>query len=627
MVGTKNTAYAEESAEVEVLYANLDKLKVLTKKIQGSLDRLETSGKVVKDAIGPIYSNTQSLQITNSNIDRVIEAIDKLRKPLDAKGREEGIIRAGPQSAGLSQYLAALKRIDFALQNLTSTNLRSNQQAISEFSSLLSIGCQKLQDLYRSLLKQNIEKIEPLHYLTKQLPFPSIPEATVEDLGPIAVAISSAAAQLPQRGVSEEPAIAIYSDIRGPYITSSLSNLALASISTAKRRPADGPYKQGTNGIGVYSSALEGFIVVEYDTIVKIYTGDQQGRALQATCKSSMAEFSKTLRELNQYIKSNLMTDCFLAFEIIEIVTAMSYRIDSKTGELKSLFIEALRPVRETAKSSLSELLDETKKKASGITVLPADGGTVPLVNEVMSSLTTLTGYSGPLASILTSLGDGNWKSKSASASTTPLDVSPDSQTLLSHFILDMVEAMISSLESRGRSFYRSKAVLGVFISNIFCVVDRAIRASSELSRYLSSPDSISRIDAFRKRGTSAYLDAWRETSQHLLDVQYTSRGPRPTSSGPVDSAQVVKALSSKDKEAIKEKWKSFNAAFENLVAQHKQLYMEREVRGALGREVQAVLEPLYTRFWDRYHEIDKGRGKYVKWDKAAFSTQLAALS
>lgn len=95
MVGTRNTAYAEESAEVEVLYANLDKLKVLTKKIRGSMDRLETSGRVVSDAIGPIYGNTQSLQITNSNIDRVIEAIDKLRKPLDAKGDEEGIIRAG----------------------------------------------------------------------------------------------------------------------------------------------------------------------------------------------------------------------------------------------------------------------------------------------------------------------------------------------------------------------------------------------------------------------------------------------------------------------------------------------------------------------------------------------------
>jgi exocyst complex protein 7 len=95
MVAPRNAAFAEESAEVEVLYANLEKLKLLTKKIQGSLVRLETGGNVVKHAIGPIYSNTQSLQTTNNNIDKIDEAIDRLRKPLDAKNREEGIIRAG----------------------------------------------------------------------------------------------------------------------------------------------------------------------------------------------------------------------------------------------------------------------------------------------------------------------------------------------------------------------------------------------------------------------------------------------------------------------------------------------------------------------------------------------------
>ena len=89
---------------MEVLYANLEKLKLLTKKIQGSLNRLETGGNVVKHAIGPIYSNTQSLQITNSNIDKVNEAIERLRQPLDAKGKEEGIIRsryaAAPWASG-----------------------------------------------------------------------------------------------------------------------------------------------------------------------------------------------------------------------------------------------------------------------------------------------------------------------------------------------------------------------------------------------------------------------------------------------------------------------------------------------------------------------------------------------
>ena len=54
---------------------------------------------------------------------------------------------------------------------------------------------------------------------------------------------------------------------------------------------------------------------------------------------------------------------------------------------------------------------------------------------------------------------------------------------------------------------------------------------------------------------------------------------------------------------------------------------MEKEVRSQLGREIQAMVEPLYGRFWDRYHEIDKGKGKYVKYDKGSLSTQLANLS
>jgi exocyst complex component 7 len=68
MVGPRRAAYAEESAEVEVLFANMEKLKSLTKKIQGSLNRLETSGKSVEEAIGPIYGNTQRLQTTTSSM-------------------------------------------------------------------------------------------------------------------------------------------------------------------------------------------------------------------------------------------------------------------------------------------------------------------------------------------------------------------------------------------------------------------------------------------------------------------------------------------------------------------------------------------------------------------------------
>jgi exocyst complex protein 7 len=96
MVGPrKPPALAEESAEVEVLFANMDKMKNLTKKIQASVNRLDASGKAVQEAISPIYGNTQKLQIATSNIDRITEAIERLRAPRDQSEREERIIRAG----------------------------------------------------------------------------------------------------------------------------------------------------------------------------------------------------------------------------------------------------------------------------------------------------------------------------------------------------------------------------------------------------------------------------------------------------------------------------------------------------------------------------------------------------
>jgi exocyst complex component 7 len=41
MVAPRKAALLEESAEVEVLFANMEKMKALTKKIQGSVNRLD----------------------------------------------------------------------------------------------------------------------------------------------------------------------------------------------------------------------------------------------------------------------------------------------------------------------------------------------------------------------------------------------------------------------------------------------------------------------------------------------------------------------------------------------------------------------------------------------------------
>ena len=130
-------------------------------------------------------------------------------------------------------------------------------------------------------------------------------------------------------------------------------------------------------------------------------------------------------------------------------------------------------------------------------------------------------------------------------------------------------------------------------------------------------------------------MDPWVEASGTLLDVQYTNRAgsasqrPPSGSAAQINSAAIIKAMSSKDKDAIKEKFKTFNGAFERECAKHREFMpaMERDVRAELARDIKALIEPLYARFWDRYHEVDKGKGKYVRYDKGAMSGQIATLA
>ena len=632
MAGPKNAAFAEESAEVEVLLASLAKTKDLTKRITSSLSNLDASGKIVRDAIGPIYQNTQQLQVTSRNIDRVNEAIERLRQPLDARGREEGIIRAGPKQSGLPQYLGALKRVDKALNDLTSSNLRSNQAAISEFHSLLSTGVNQFNDLYRQMLQEDAKPVEPLHHITKQVPFPTISQDKVSFLNQIASAIASAAAQNARLGHRDDDVAArIYAEVRGEYLANSLQTLAMGAVSTSKRK-GDEIYRQGESGIGTYAEGMEGMLLSEHENTSRIFRNESP-RVLTMTCSKALSTFARTISDLNSNIKSRIMMDAPLAYEILEKVTPLSYRIESRTGAMRSNFSDALRPIRETARSSLTELLNQTKTQGESIQTLPPDGNTVPLVSQTAKRLTVLATFDRPLLTMLSSLGDGNWRAPAAAASssTLALELTPSTEnpTLLSHYLLDLLSALLDALQSRSTAIHRTKALQGIFLLNSIALLSRSINSNADLARYLSISPHNARLDSYRRSASTLYLSAWREPSSHLLDTISTKvggPGGRPASGQPIDSTSIVKSLNSKDKDKIKEKFKMFNASFDELVARHKSLYMEKEVKSAVAREIQAMIEPLYGRFWDRYHEVDKGKGKVVKYSKAELSAVLAQL-
>ena len=630
----RNAAFAEEKAEVEVLQARVSSHADLGKKLAALTARLQGSGTSVSESIGPIHDNTRDHQAIATNIDMLNGQITKMLEQGQDTSNEKGVIRAGPNQAGLSEFLGSMKRLQRAQSKMSSSNLRVQQQAIGDVNELLDEGSVKLQDYFRSTIAGSTAPVEPLQFITKQRPFPVFTEDQVSQLAAIERVFSSISTS-PQ----DSPSFRIYSDLRANYLASSLQSMSLACISTSKRKNFAEPYRQGTSAIGSYASSIEGIFAAEYHNISNIFDRDGAGLVFETTCRRPMAEFAKTLRELNAYIQSNLLTDCFLAYEILDTVTSVGHRLGRNTSDIKLPFSEALKPIREAAKKSFPALLEDQRNRVGTLPVLPMDGKAIPFTAETMTRLQNMTSYPRSVSSILASIGDGNWTSSAtpnqSSNSSTPqlrsLDVGADGEALQAHYALDTIEAHLKQLEIRAHILNKNKAVVGVFLSNSVAVIDRMIR-SSDLASLFSATTSAQqpKLDAWRKKSTNIYLEAWKDCSSTLLDSVNTSNrtSGRPASGSAIPSAEFVKSLSSKDKDAIKERFKHFNSSFEDAVRKHREMLpsMEREVKSGLGREVGHVIEPLYSRFWDRYEALDRGRGKYVRWDKGALAALLASL-
>lgn len=621
--GSRHAADEEARAEVDVLNSRLEKTTQLNKKIQACLGRLEATGKSVRDVSGPLSGETRRLQVLGNNIDSVLAAIERIRQPADSKNDEEAIIRQGPEKAGLSKYLNSIKRLNKALGDMKASNLRANQQTMADLQRLIVLGNTQLENSFDKMLRAETPRsVEPLNFITKNTPFPLISPSSISQLALMNSYVSA-------NSSSENPLIKIYAEVRGPYLSQTLVNLAYASVNTAKKKSPDAVYRAGTNGMGMYARAMEGIFLAEHENICSIFMRQDWGPVFQTACQAPLAEMARTIRELNNHIKANLSTDCYLAYEITEIISSLSNNLEARTGELKATLGAALKPVRETAKSSLGELLEDTKRKVGGIQALPSDGGALPIVSETMKRLQTMVEFLRPISSIMVSLGDGGWKSGASAGgnmdaipSLASFDIGADGKEIFAHYCIDTIDALMLSLDQKARTLLKGKSVLGVFLANNVTIIERMIQ-DSDLKPLLEG--RLSALDGWLKKAKAFYSEACKDVSVHLFDVIHTNRTQRPPS-GSSESVSIVKGLNGKDKESIKNKFQTFNASFDELVARHKTYNMEIEVRQMFARDMQQMLEPLYNRFWDRYHEVDKGRGKYVKYDKSSISAVFQTL-
>lgn len=622
MTSTKEkiSAYAEEKAEVEVLKGQLAKHEDLGKRLRGLQARLQGDGRSVSDSIGPIQDNTREHQTVTKNIDKLIHHIDKMLVSGQDKAHEENIIRLGPAKAGLDEYLSCMRRIDRSLEQSTFSRMKVQQQTSGDYKALLQDGIVALEQYFGLLISERSQTVEPQSWLLpgKNRECPSLSADKCTQLRAIQSCLSTATARKLSNSVP------IYSDIRSHYLFSSLQSASMSTRTTSKRKHGEDSYQPGDSAIEHYANAIRGMFKAEYQNIQSIFARDEVAQVFDKTYKKAFSELTKTLRDLNTQIRADLSCYFLLAHETIEKISQLDQDLSHDTGNMKLPFSEALRPITETARYASSELIEDQKRRIGSMQSLPPDGGSLPFTTETMMRLQRMPAFPRSIYVVLGGpMSDGGWTSN-------PLvrDVGVDSNTLLSVYVMETLEAHFFMLDARSKTVHK-KPVTGVLLYNTHSLVDRMIRSSDLAGVTAKYRDFTPKMDAWKKKALNTYMDLWKECSSALLDVVYTSRpNNRPASAASLPSADIVKNLSTKDKDAIKEKYKQFNGSFEESVKRHKEMMpaMEREVRSALAREVTNLVEPLYSRFFDKYEALDRGRGKYVRYDKGSISAILAGL-
>lgn len=166
-----------------------------------------------------------------------------------------------------------------------------------------------------------------------------------------------------------------------------------------------------------------------------------------------------------------------------------------------------------------------------------------------MSRIRRLTDYKITVTNLLIALGDKNWNRPDSAALPSNLapmlfDVSADGNHLLSNYLMDVIETLVSQLEGRARMMIKKNATVAVFMINNISYIENVVR-KSELWGVMSATgnNGAKKIEALRKKFVEMYLEGWKECAAYLMDVTYIKQGSKMS-------------LSTRDKEAVKEKFK-----------------------------------------------------------------------
>ncbi|KTW27825.1 GTP-Rho binding exocyst subunit EXO70 [Pneumocystis jirovecii RU7] len=601
----------EDKADLGVLDETLRKTSELTNKISSILTQLNHRLEKVENTIKPIYKTTLLLKKESENIRGTIIAVERTRQYFNIVPEAEDVIKKGPEG-DLTLFLDTLKKTNNSLNILRSSNFRSSEKSILRLTQLWKGGCLQLYELFKNSLLDFSIPVEPLYYTTKNLDFPLLPELPCSILMSISSFFYSTCLD------SLKEIEKNYCDTRSGYTSESLKLLSKASLSTAVKREMK-MYEKNSNGFVVYTQALLGMLKAE-STIAQNIFPENYGNILLTLIYSTIVTYCDTIQKLDHHIHQNMVTDFTLSYEIIEELSKIITVIDlhGSEGPTVNELHKSMEIMGKTGTFALSDMHERIRKRCSAMTSISSDGNVSEIITESVTRLVHMNNYPETVSYLIMTMKNEGWNSFLFATNQNAFPPGTDEKVVFKKFCSETIEILYSQLEQKARTLTKKTNLLPIFLLNNLAYIEKNIK-NTALSIAVTS-DVTDRFVKIKKRIVNEFLDSWKGCAEQLLDVTYVKGG--------ITSSTKL-SLAPKERDIIKEKFKSFNNEFDELLSLCKTFVIyDSELKSSLVGEVKRIIVPLYTRFYNKYYnsEFSKHQGKYIKYEKNDIDMNLTYL-
>ncbi|PRT55704.1 Exocyst complex protein EXO70 [Wickerhamiella sorbophila] len=579
--------------DLHVLEESLARVDTLSQEIEQSLEDLSEYSRRAQQSLSPLSNQNSRSGQYKANVDLVLEAIGELDKYAKTLEGLKTKIEAGPAEVGLSEYAKSLNNVRWVHDELMQSDYRNFYRLIDYAQQLQTHGSQKVKQYLNVSVEKCFPPLDSQRYMDG---LTLIPLPSHEDVASLRSILDTF------KVINEE-------DLAHTTVSSALTaylNAALAFPAQFVLGSGEGSAK-----LKAYTAFTKNLQEATGEAVGLIFAGhpaqqEHYGSLVNDTIQNELTRVSKSVTSTTSQTKMAPNTDSYALFDSIESAKILG----STNSDLAGNVQEAAEKLKEMFRQ-----VDEKTRSASIPTESSVSGATVNMI----SIMRKLIGYPTAMNQGMESQPPRFWM-----PSPAPQWASNTSESLVSVlvpfslYLSDLIECSIFNLQAAGRAagFTRSSQ-LGILSLVNLATIEHSISTFNSNQTSISvlvGPHGSVLMQRLHKRALNMFLTDWNKLAGHLMDVTTSSKTTK---------------LSSKDREAVKEKFRLFNSEFEVLLERQKRYNITDSVlRQKLFQEISKLISPLYNRFYEKHRggDFTKNIDKYIKYDKTQFEAALSSL-